>query len=271
MTEQSSLEWVSRAGYAARGIVYALVAGLALLSSVAGGGPDSKSALKIVLEQPLGRIWLGLITAGLLGFIIWRLVQTFANADGHPNSLKGYAIRAGLLVSAATYSGLALYAAGKALGIGSGSGSSSEEHMSAWIIDQPFGRYLLAVLGTAVVGAGIAQAYKGFSRGYIRYLEVPATSGTAIDWICVYGLAARGAILAITGIFFLYAAYAVDPNQAGGLSDALAWVRQLPFGAILYLMTALGLLAFGVYSFIEARYRRIKPPAIALASAAARL
>lgn len=264
MHTQSPFQWLARSGYAARGIVYILVSGLALYSSVGGGGnPDSKSALQAVLEQPLGRIWLGLIAVGLLGFIAWRLTQTLANADGHPGTLKGYGVRFGLLISGVVYSSLALYAASMALGIGGSSGSNGETELSAWLIEQPFGRYLLAGVGMAVVGAGIAQIIKGIGHGYRKYLTIPSTAGTAIDWICVYGLSARGVVFVITGVFFFYAAFAVDPDQAGGIAEALAWVRRLPFGAILYAVAAVGLLAFGIYGFVEAAYRRIRAAPIA--------
>jgi hypothetical protein len=264
MHNQSTFQWLARFGYAARGIVYVLVSGLALYSSVGGGGdPDSKSALQAVFEQPLGRIWLGLIAVGLLGFIAWRLTQALANADGHPDTLKGFGVRVGLLISAVVYSSLALYAANMALSIGGASGSDGESQLSAWLIEQPFGRYLLAGVGIAVVGAGIAQIIKGVGYGYHKYLTIPSTAGTAIDWICVYGLSARGVVFLITGVFFFYAAFAVDPDQAGGIAEALAWVRQLPFGAILYAVAAFGLLAFGLYGFVEAVYRHIRPPPVA--------
>ncbi|WP_276120171.1 DUF1206 domain-containing protein [Pararhizobium qamdonense] len=263
MHTQSPFQWLARSGYAARGIVYVLVAGIALFSSFGSGKPDSKSALHVVLEQPLGRFWLGLIALGLLGFIAWRLAQAFGNADGHPPTAKGYGTRFGLLVSALVYTSLAIYASSVALGIGSKSGSGGETGLSAWLIEQPFGRYLLAGVGLATIGAGIAQILKGTGRGYTKYLDIPHTAGTAIDWICMYGLAARGIILVITGVFFLYAAFVVDPGQAGGISDALDWVRQLPFGAILYVAVAIGLFAFGLYGFVESAYRRIRPPTIA--------
>ena len=113
--DRLSSEWLARSGYAARGIVYILVGGMALLSTVGGGEADSKSAMQMVLEQPLGAVWRGLIGVGLVGFIVWRLAQAVLNADQHDNNMKGYVVRAAMFVSAATYTGLASYAIGHAL------------------------------------------------------------------------------------------------------------------------------------------------------------
>ncbi len=76
--------------------------------------------------------------------------------------------------------------------------------------------------------------------------------------ISIYGLVARGLVFGIVGVFFLYAAFTVDPDQAGGMADALAWVQGLPFGRVIYAVVALGLAAFGIYNFVEARHRRIR-------------
>jgi len=261
MNTERNLEWLARSGYAARGIVYVLIAGMALLSTFGGGEPDQKSALQLVLDQPFGQIWLGLIGLGLVGFILWRIAQALLNTDHHENNPKGYAIRAGLLVGAATYTGLAAYAIGQALQLGFGSGSSDgQRSLTAWLMQQPFGPYLVAAVGLCILAAAIGQVAKGTRRTYLKYFQTNWRQGTLLDAICIYGLSARGAIFLIVGGFFLYAAFAVDPGQAGSTAEALAWVRQLPFGAVLYAAVAFGLLAFGLYSFIEAKYRIINPP-----------
>lgn len=263
MDKDRKLEWLARSGYAARGIVYVLIAGMASLSTLGGGEPDSESALQIVLGQPFGQIWLGVIGIGLIGFILWRVAQSILNTDRHQNNARGYLVRAGLLVSAATYTGLAFYAVGQALHLGFGAGSSGgREGWTAWLMQQPFGRYLVAGVGLAIIGAGCAQAAKGIKQGYLRYFESGFEQRTVLNGICTYGLLARGIIFLIIGGFFVYAAFTVDPNQAGGLADALAWVRRLPFGAILYGLAAIGLFAFGLYGLIEAWYRIVQPPSM---------
>ncbi|RWX78560.1 DUF1206 domain-containing protein [Neorhizobium lilium] len=261
MIPDNKLEWFARSGYAARGAVYALTAGMALLSSFGGGLPDSKSAMQTLLEQPLGQIWLGLIGVGLVGFIVWRLIQAIFNTDHHESDWKGYGTRAVLLVSAATYTSLAAFAIGQAFHLGFGGGSSDGgSSWTSWLMSQPFGRYLVGLLALAVLGSGVAQIIRGAKRSYRKYFERDWGNRKSLDAVCMYGLIARGTIFLIVGVFFLYAAFAVDPQQAGSSADALTWVRQLPFGGLLYVIVALGLFAFGAYGFIEARFRIVNPP-----------
>ena len=263
MRDQLRFEWLARFGYAARGIVYILVGGMALLSTVGGGEADSQSALKLVLEQPLGAAWLGLIGIGLVFFIVWRLAQALLDADHQENDAKGLVIRAALLVSAATYTGLAAYAIGQALKISLGDGAgNSRESWTSWLMEQPFGPYLVAAVGLAVICAGGVQVHKGVTRGYEKFVRIAGRHKRLLDLLCMYGLAARGAIFVIVGGFFLFAAWAVDAGQAGSTSDALTWVRSLPFGGPLYGLAALGLFAFGAYGLIEARYRIIREPSL---------
>jgi Domain of Unknown Function (DUF1206) len=256
----SKFEWLARAGYSARGVVFLLVAAMAVFSSLGGEKADTKSALETVVNQPFGRVWLALIGVGLLGFVAWRLAQSLGNADNHDHGSKSYAIRAALLASAVTYVGLAVYAFQNAFGLAS-NGGGSEQGLAAWAMSQPFGRYLAGAIGLAFVVGGAATALKGITRRFERYLTLGQSRPLLL--ICIYGLVSRGAIFVIVGIFFGYAAFTVDPGQAGTMSDALNWVRHLPFGGVLYLVVAIGLAAFGIYNLVEARYRTVSPPSLA--------
>jgi hypothetical protein len=260
MNTQSKFHIMARAGYGARGIVFLLIAGLALFSSFGGGRPDTGSALTALLEQPFGRIWIVLIGIGLAGFVVWRLAQALANADGQDDDMKGYAVRIALFGSAVTYAGLATTSLMMALQMSNSSGSGGEEGLAAWVMAQPFGRYLAGAIGLGFVVGGVVTAMKGIRRSFGRYLKLDAHKNSPAVLISIYGLVARGLVFGIVGVFFLYAAFTVDPDQAGGMADALAWVQGLPFGSVIYAVVALGLAAFGIYNFVEARYRRIRAP-----------
>lgn len=106
MSKGFRFDLLAKSGYMARGVVFLLVAGLALFSGVAGGKPETKSALSTLLAQPFGRVWVGLIGIGLLGFVAWRLAQSLADSDGHGGDTKAIAIRTVLLAAPSSISGL---------------------------------------------------------------------------------------------------------------------------------------------------------------------
>ncbi|MBB3594125.1 Zn-dependent protease [Rhizobium sp. BK529] len=260
MPREFRFDLLAKSGYVARGIVFLLVAGLALFSGVAGGRPETKSALSTLLEQPFGRIWVGLIGLGLLGFVAWRLAQSLADSDGHGSGGKAIMIRIALFGSAVIYLGLAAYALGHALLFAGGSDEPGEKGLAAWIMSKPSGSYLAIAVGVGfIIGGGITAA-KGLTKKFERYLRIP--DGGLLASICIYGLVARGLVFAVTGILFAYAGFRVDPDQAGSIADALQWLRQLPFGSILYIAVAVGLAAFGFYNLVEARYRVVRKPSL---------
>ncbi len=259
MRDVVRFELTAKLGYAARGIVFLLVAILALFSGIAGGQPETKTAISTLLQQPLGRVWVGLIGLGLLGFVAWRLAQSIADADGQGNDGRALVIRAALLGSAVTYTGLAVYALGHAVSASGDTGGSGEKGLAQWVMSQPFGSYVAIAIGIGLIVGGIVTGAKGAFRKFEKYISFPDRSGL-LSYICIYGLIARGAVFSVTGILFAYAGFKVDPEQAGGIADALEWLRELPFGSLLYVIIAIGLAAFGVYNLVAAKYRTVKGP-----------
>jgi hypothetical protein len=248
----------ARLGYAARGAMYAIIGFFALLAAVGRGGetPDSKGALVKLLQQPFGDLLPGVVALGLIAYSAWRLLQALRDVDGHGTDAKGLAIRGGLIVSGISYAALALFAGTLLFGIGSGGGNSKQDWTAA-LMAQPFGQWLVAAVGLAVVGAGAAQMIKGRRRRYRRYLKAPASPMGWIDPVSRWGLIARGVVLLIIGGFFMIAAYQAQPSEAQGLAEALRTLQAQPYGSVLLGAVAAGLVAFSVYSFVEAAYRRI--------------
>ena len=261
--QHNRFETLARAGYAARGIVYLLLGAFALTSALWGGGSeDTSGALSGLLGMPFGRVLVGLIALGLLGYVLWKLAQGLLNADDVDDDAKGFLARAGQLVSAAANLFLMLTAARLALGGGGTGGRDGEETASAWLLQQPFGPFLLGVAACGVLAAGAVQIWYGASGGYRKRLSLPSAHRGWMDSICRFGLMARGVVLLIIGGFLFYAAMTVSPEQAAGTAEALDYVHNLPFGRWLYGIIALGLVAFGAYGLIEARYRSIDAPTV---------
>jgi hypothetical protein len=256
----NKFEFLARWGYAARGIVYVVLGAIALLG--AGAEASTEGALSTLLSQPYGRILLGAVAIGLIGHVLWRLAQGLLDADHHGTDAKGIVTRLGALGSAVVNGTLAIAAATMAIGGGSGgSGSGSGEDQAATSLMQlPLGNILVGIVGAILIAAGLTQVWYGVMRKYQKRVRLPASHEKLLHPVCAIGLSARGILLAVTGGFFLYAAITVNPDQAGGTSQALDWVRSLPYGGILYAAAAVGLIAFGLYSMIQARYRVLDAP-----------
>lgn len=262
--QAGALDAIARWGYAARGIVYLLVGGLAALAALGQGGEttDSRGALERLMFAPWGDVLLGVISLGLVGYAIWRCTQAIKDTDHHGADAKGLAIRTGLLVSAVTHTLLAFFAASLIFTLGANSGGSGggSEGLASWLMQQPYGRWLVAALGVVIIGAGCAHGIKGWKAQFDRHFDMPPSTQQWAYPVCRFGLVVRGLVFLIIGAFFLIAAYQFDPDQAGGLADVFSTLRSQMFGRWLLAFVALGLFAFGFYSLLEAIYRRVNAP-----------
>lgn len=255
----------ARAGYAARGIVYVLVGGLAALAALGEGGEatDSRGALESVLTAPLGHVWLAAMAVGLVGYAMWRGIQAFKDTDHHGTDIRGITIRAGLLMSAIVHLLLANFVVKLILALGGSSEESGggSQGAAGWLMTQPYGPWLVGGVGLILIGIGFAHAAKGWKMAFDRHLEMPPAVKRWTYPICRFGLAIRGVIFLMIGVFFIIAAYQVDPDEAGGLAEVFDTLREQSFGPWLLGFVAIGLFAFGLYSLLEAVYRRVNPAA----------
>jgi hypothetical protein len=268
---RNPIETLARLGYGARGIVYGLVGGLALLAAIGSGGQTggSRSALQTLLSQPFGRFWLGVIALGLFGFCAWRVLEALTDADRLGSDLKGLGTRAAHLISGVIYAGLALSALNLALGQGGGGGEDqAAQDWTAWLLSQPFGQWLVGLIGIAITGTGLAFVWKAWRGDVTAYLVLPADKR---DWFVSLGrmgFAARGVVFLLIGGFLILAAVHSSSSDVHGLGGALQALEQQPYGWVLLSLTALGLFAFGVFGLIQARYRHIDAPDLDDAKAA---
>lgn len=261
-TKPYHLEWLARTGYSARGVVYLVVGWLALAAAWEyGRATDTKGALLAVMTADFGKGLLGMIALGLIGFSIWRLVQAIGDADRHGTDARGLAVRSGLLASAVTYGLLAVFAVSLIFGWGTGGqGDSDKQEWTARLLALPFGQWLVVGVGLIVVGVGVAHGYKAYTAGFKRHFDMDADTMKKASPICRFGLAARGVVFLIVGGFLILAAWYSDPSKTRGLSGALRALQDQPYGWLAMAVVALGLIAFGIYSLIEAVYRRIGEP-----------
>ena len=266
------LETMARLGYGARGAVYCLVGGLAVLAALGSGGRTggSRSALRSLLDEPFGKVLLAVVALGLACFAAWRIVEAITDADRNGSSGKGLAIRAAHMLSGAIYAGLALSAVDLALGWGGrGGDDKSARDWTAWLLDKPFGQWLVAIVGLGVIGTGLGYMWKAWRGDVMQRLAV---AGDTRRWALLMGrlgFAARGVVFVLAGGFLVLAGLHGNSAEAKGLGGALKSLQVQPYGWVLLGLTAAGLFAFGVFGFVQARYRRIEAPDIGEAAAAA--
>jgi hypothetical protein len=274
MARRNRIELLARLGYAAHGTVNLIVGLLALLAALGRGGgtTGSRGALQALLAQPAGQVLLGVVALGLVGFALWRACQAVLDADGRGRSGRALLARTGQGVSAVIYAGLALSAVGLLMGWRSaGNEEQSAEDWTAWLMLQPFGRWLLALVGLAVIGAAAGMAAKAWTASFRDHLTCDARTASWAVPLGRIGHAARAVVTLTIGIFLVIAAWQFDPGEARGLGGALAALQDQPFGRALFALVAAGLAAFGAFEFVEARHRRIRAPAEVAALVPARM
>ncbi|BAY24000.1 hypothetical protein NIES2100_37930 [Calothrix sp. NIES-2100] len=257
------VERLARLGYGAKGLVYFIVGLLAAQAAFGSGGKttDTSGALETIVTQPCGKFILSIVTLGLISYALWRFVQTILDPEhsGETMSAKRIAKRLGYAFSAIAYLSLAVTSIKLIIGISS-SDSDSVEDWTIYFLNQPFGRWLVLLLGLTVIIVGIAFLYQAYTGKFRRYFKLAQMSLTEEIWavrLGRFGIAARGIVFAIIGIFMMLAAIQLDGTQARGLGGALSALAMQPFGPWILGVVALGLIAYGMYSIIEARYRNL--------------
>lgn len=257
--------WVgrlARSGYAAKGVVYIVAGGLAVMAALGVGGEvtDARGAMRSIARQPFGRVMLGVVAFGLVAYVLWRWVQSITDADDKGNKLKGIALRVGYFGSGVIYAGLSVSAARVLLRAYDDGAPSAAQSWTAWVMELPFGAWLVALAGVGVVGYGVYQFYKSYSAKFRKRLKLADMSEGAQRWATLLGrvgYAARGAVFVIIGSLVIKAALNFNPKHAQGLDGALELLARSSYGAYLLFGVAAGLVVFGVYELVEARYRRI--------------
>ena len=252
---------MARVGYVAYGIVYVLVGALAVQAAFGGSGKTTsqEGALRQVLLAPLGRILLAMIVIGLLSYATWRLFQGIVDPENEGKGAKGIVKRVDHVLNGLFHAALA-FSAGR-LALGTGGGGGSPDDWTARLLAQPFGRWLAAIAGAVIVGAGLYQFYKAYKADF-NELESGEMSARERTWATRsgrLGYAARGVVFDVIGVFLIRAALQTDPDEARGLGGALETLARQPFGPYILGAVALGLVAYGAFMFVMARYRRIEP------------
>ena len=257
--QSNAFELLSRAGFVARGLIYAIIGILALKLAFGHGGKltDQKGALHTVANQPFGKVLLTLVAIGLGGYSLWRLVRA-AIGHGPEGSDKGFD-RVSAFASGIAYGVMCAFAVEILLGAGGGTGGNVKKS-TAGVLGWPAGTWIVGIAGVVLIGVALYQGYRGITKKFLDESKVEEMGPQVKKWISrlgTFGHLARMVVFGLVGVFVLKAAIDYTPSKAVGLDGALAKIVHHSYGPVLLGIVATGLIAFAVYSLSDARYRRI--------------
>ena len=255
------VERLGRIGLVAKGVSFGIVGVLALLVAFGEGGAatDRPGAFRYLAEQSYGVVLLLGIGFGFGAYALWRFAQAVLNRDDEGNDMEGWAKRLGAFGKGVFYAGLSWLAF--SFVTGSRGEDQNEKEQTAQILSWPFGRWLVAAVGVALIGYGLWNGYRSITGKYRKHMDEGKMHrekvSPLVNVVGFLGHAARLVLFGMVGVFLVRAAYQFDPNEAIGLDEALAKLAHQPGGKIWLGACAVGLFAYGAFSVLQARYRDI--------------
>jgi succinate dehydrogenase/fumarate reductase cytochrome b subunit len=251
------LEKLARVGFVIYGVVHLLVGVTATQLAFGGNGQaDESGAMATLAETGFGKVVLWAGAVGFAALSLWWLIEAIAGSrgPGGARQLGDTVKNVGKAILFAAFAFLSLRFA-----IGSGGGGQGQESATATVLEWPGGRFIVGAVGVGIAAVGVYHVYKGVTRKFLDDLYSAAdsgTSGTAITALGVFGYSAMGVAIILVGALFVVAAMEHDPEEAGGMDEALKSLQDQPFGPWLLLIIAVGIAAYGIYCFARARYQR---------------
>jgi Domain of Unknown Function (DUF1206) len=251
------MNWAARAGLTARGLVYLIIGILAW--SVSRGGHhevDQRGALEQVLAHPYGKLLLGAMAVGFAAYALWRLSEALFGVvcEGHGAGPRVKSLFRGLVYGSFAVSSVSLL-------MGSYSSQSGQQtEITARVMHHSGGRLLVGAVGVVIAVVGLGLAWEGLRLRFMKYFPTSALSRGVLSVIRLFGRignVARGLVFTLTGVLVVVAAVRFEPSKAGGLDEALKTLRDRSYGPLILGVMAVGLMIFGLYGLLEARYRRV--------------
>ena len=258
---RQSIGQLARLGYFAIGIVYLMIAVLAVLGLLGIGSGQytgSGGATRTILAQPFGRVLLAIIGVGLLTYVTWRTAQSVFDIEGRGQTTGGLLRRAGLALSALSYTGLTIEIL-RLLITGGGSLGGGKSDWTKTLMSHPAGVVLVGLLGLGILAVATVQLWMAYRAPFLDQITAEGKSRRWINRLGRLGFCARAVVFSIVGGFLIISALQTNPDQAKGLGGALRTLGRQPYGRFLIGAVALGLLCYGLFMVSKARFRHLVP------------
>jgi hypothetical protein len=259
-TDNDAFEYSARAGFAVSGVLHLVVAYIILrIAFGSGGNADQSGALATLANQTAGVVILWVAAVGLAALGLWRIAEAIVGSkpgegSGPRQDETPAWKRAKSLGLAIVNFAIAISAAKFAMGSGQQS-SQQNAGLSAQMMQSGWGKALLTIIGLGLIAVGGYHVYKGAAKKFLKDLRV--YGGTGIKATGIAGYVAKGVVLAGAGLLVIIATLQADPSKATGFDAAVKTLGHAPFGKVLLVAAAIGIAAFGAYSFVRSRYGRM--------------
>ena len=259
ITNDNAIEKIARLGLIAKGIVYCLLGILAFMAAFEIGGQSNKDTnvkgmFRFVYDQTGGQIIVALLVIGLLCYTAWRMIQAFSK--NYSSGKMDWKKRLRYFWSGLIYLFLSFFAIKLLLHKDNEGGGNSQQSIISEIFQKPMGQWIIGIIAVAIGIAGIYQIYYGLSEKYKKHISELSqhTSNTVLLNAGKVGYVARGIVWLIISWLLLKATLKSDSGEAADTSGAFTFLENSTYGSYLFGAVSLGLVCYGIYNFIRARY-----------------
>lgn len=255
----SKKEKFARFGIATKGLVYILIGGLTALAAFGRGGQttDSSGVLAFLGSQAYGKVLLIVTAIGLTGYVFFRFYQAIKDPEARGTGTRGIVIRLGYAGSGVFYGLLAFSAISTVMG--SGSSGKSNESMIGMLLSKPFGQVLVGLVAVILFGKALYQFYKAYSGKHGEQVTASGLDSRTRNMVFKagkIGYTSRGLVIGIVAVLTFRAAFTANSGAGGGTKEAFS-LMQNEFGSVVLGIIALGLLVYGMFMLVKARYKRM--------------
>jgi Domain of Unknown Function (DUF1206) len=258
----SWLEFLERTGYVIRGMLYAVMGGLALGLALGVGGiaTDQSGSLVILSGRPAGRVLLLAVVIGIGAYSVWGFVRAVFDPLRRGDDARGMADRLGFAWSGAAYAAMVIFALHLLAGAGASPSHDATQSTIARILALPAGHLIAMAVGFVAIGVGLGQfvdAYRAIFDKDLKRREMNEHEKRIADVLGRFGFFSRGVTFTLVGWFVLQGGMYRDSSKVHGFGGAFLFLLNQPFGRLILAIVALGFVALGLHSFLCARWMRL--------------